>query len=212
MASLDPEAVRRAGVEQATFDYYARKVRPESLAYGIVGYAIGGNVVPGNESINKTCATVMATHQQMRTTTTMFHEAVHCKSFSELRSDPEAWRLAAAMNRPALGMTNGQFMSLFHEVLAAYIQVAYSANQGVVDGIGMVMRAAKPDKNTATSIGFRTARHALKMCQVKGACSTYSPDVVRMLASNSYARGQVMLDLKELFAAARASGYVVEHK
>lgn len=210
LAHLDHEAVRKAGVQQATFDYYVRKLRPESLAYGVVGYAMGGNAVPGNESINKTCAIVMATHEQMRTTTTMFHEAVHCKSFSELRSDRDAWQLAMSMNRPALGMTNQQYMSLFHEVLAAYIQVAYSANQGVVDGIGMVMRAAKPDKNTATSIGYRTARHALKMCSTKDACSTYSPDVVRMLSSNSYARGQVMLDLKELFAAAQASGYVVE--
>lgn len=212
LAHLDPEAVSRAGVEQATFDYYASKVRPESLAYGIVGYAMGGNAVPGNESTNKTCAIVMATHEQMRTTSTMFHEAVHCKTFSELRSDRDAWQLAVSMNRPALGMTNQQFLSLFHEVLAAYIQVAYSANEGVVDGIGMVMRAAKPDKNTATSIGFRTARNALKVCQVKGACSTYAPDVVRMLASNDFARGQMMLDLKELFAAAKASGYIVEHK
>ncbi|HGY9638076.1 MULTISPECIES: hypothetical protein [Pseudomonas] len=212
LAHLDPEAVRKAGVEQATFDYYASKVRPESLAYGVVGYAMGGNVVPGNESINKTCAIVMATHEQMRTTSTMFHEAVHCKNFSELRSDRDAWQLAVSMNRPALGMTNQQFLSLFHEVLAAYVQVAYSANQGVVDGVGMVMRAAKPDKNTATSIGYRTARHALKMCSTKDACSTYAPDIVRMLSSNSYARGQVMLDLKELFAAATASGYVVEHK
>lgn len=211
LAHLDPEAVRKAGVEQATFDYYASKVRPESLAYGIVGYAMGGNAVPGNESINKTCAIVMATHEQMRTTSTMFHEAVHCKSFSELRSDRDAWQLAASMNRPSLGMTNAQYMSLFHEVLAAYIQVAYSANQNVVDGLGMVMRAAKPDKNTATSIGYRTARHALKICSTKDACSTYAPDVVRMLSSNSYARGQVMLDLKELFAAAKQSGYVVEN-
>ncbi|MDM9589493.1 hypothetical protein [Pseudomonas asiatica] len=193
LAHLDPEAVRKAGVEQATFDYYASKVRPESLAYGIVGYAMGGNAVPGNESANKTCAIVMATHEQMRTTATMFHEAVHCKNFSEIRSDRDAWQLAASMNRPSLGMTNQQYMSLFHEVLAAYIQVAYSANEGVVDGVGMVMRAAKPDKNTATSIGFRTARNALRVCKVKGACSTYSPDVVRMLASNDFARGQMML-------------------
>ncbi|ORL53305.1 hypothetical protein B7H18_02635 [Pseudomonas putida] len=74
----------------------------------------------------------------------------------------------------------------------------------------MVTRAAQPGKNTATSIGYRTARDALKVCQVKGACSTYAPDVVRTLASDSVARGQVMLDLKELFAAARSSGYVVE--
>ena len=111
LAHLDPEAVRKAGVEQATFDYYASKVRPESLAYGVVGYAMGGNVVPGNESINKTCAIVMATHEQMRTTSTMFHEAVHCKNFSELRSDRDAWQLAVSMNRPALGMTNQQFLS-----------------------------------------------------------------------------------------------------
>ncbi|ORL53304.1 hypothetical protein B7H18_02630 [Pseudomonas putida] len=59
----------------------------------------------------------MATHDQMRTTTTMFHESVHCKNFSELRNDRGAWNLAASMNRPALGMNNNQFMSLFHEVL-----------------------------------------------------------------------------------------------
>ena len=212
MASLDPEAVKEAGIGQATFDYFVSKLIPDSQVHGVVGYAIGGFSVPGNESVSRTCAIVMASHQQMQTTTTMFHEAVHCKNFAELRVDNEAWKLAASMNRPALGMSNNQFMSLFHEVLAAYIQVAYNSNLGIKDGLGMVIRAAQPDKNTATSIGYRTARSALKMCEAKGACSTYAPDVVRMLNSNSYARGLMLLDLKELFGAARDSGYVVENK
>lgn len=211
LALFDPAAVQDAGVSKATLDYYKANVRPESLAHGVVGYAMGGYAVPGNETANKTCAIVMATHDQMRTTSTMFHEAVHCKNFTELRADRKAWDLAASMNRPALDMTNNQFMSLFHEVLAAYIQVAYWSNQEIKDGLGMVVNAAQPDKNTATSIGFRTARNALKVCGVKDACSTYAPDVVQMLASNSYARGQMMLDLKELFDAAKASGYVVEN-
>ncbi|MGR6496936.1 hypothetical protein IYR97_08015 [Pseudomonas fulva] len=211
LALLDPAAVKNAGISQATLDYYKANVRPESFAYGVVGYAMGGYAVPGNETANKSCAVVMATHAQMHTTSTMFHEAVHCKNFTELRADRKAWDLAASMNRPALGMTNNQFMSLFHEVLAAYVQVAYWSNQEIKDGLGMVVNAAQPDKNTATSIGFRTARNALKVCRVKDGCSTYAPDVVQMLASNSYARGQMMLDLKELFDAARASGYVVEN-
>ena len=211
IAFLDPAAVQDAGISQTTFDYYMANVRPESLAHGVVGYAMGGYAVPGNELSNRTCAIVMATHDQMRTTTTMFHEAVHCKNFTELRADRQAWDLAASMNRPALGMTNNQFMSLSHEVLAAYIQVAYSVNQGVQDGLGMVMRAAQPDKNTATSIGYRTARSALKICGTKDACSTHAPDVVRMLKSNTYARAQMMLDLKDLFDAAKASGYIVEN-
>lgn len=212
LAHLDPAAVQDAGVSQATLDYYKANVKPESLAHGVVGYAMGGYAVPGNELANKTCAIVMATHDQMRTTTTMFHEAVHCKNFTELRADRQAWDLAASMNRPALGMSNNQFMSLFHEVLAAYIQVAYNSNLGVKDGLGMVMRAAQPDKNTATSIGYRTARSALKICGTKDACSTHAPDVVRMLKSNTYARAQMMLDLKELSDAAKASGYVVENR
>lgn len=210
LAHLDPEAVRKAGVEQATLDYYVSKLRPESLAYGIVGYAMGGNAVPGNESINKTCAIVLATHQQMRTTTTMFHEAVHCKNFSELRSDRDAWQLAASMNSPEMGMTNAQFMSLFHEVLAAYAQVSYSANQNVVDGLGMVMRAASPNTNTATSIGYRTARNALFLCSKKDSCSTYAPDIVSMLARDPSAKDAMLTDIKELFEAAAASGYIVE--
>ena len=212
MASLDPEAVKEAGIGQATFDYFVSQVIPDSQVHGVVGYAIGGFSVPGNESVSRTCAIVMASHQQMQTTTTMFHEAVHCKNFTEMRVDRKAWDLAVSMNRPELGMSNNQFLSLFHEVLAAYIQVAYNSNLGVKDGLGMVMRAAQTDKNTATSIGFRTARIALKMCELKDACSTYAPDVVRMLQSNTYARAQMMLDLKELFDAARDSGYVVENK
>ena len=212
MASLDHEAVKKAGIPKATFDYFLANLHPDSLEHGVVGYAMSGFAVPGNESANRTCAIVMATREQFQTTTTMFHESVHCKNFAELRVDNGAWRLAASMNRPALGMSNNQFMSLFHEVLAAYIQVAYNSNLGIKDGLGMVIRAAQPDKNTATSIGYRTARSALKMCEAKGACSTYAPDVVRMLNSNSYARAQMMLDLKELFDAARDSGYVVENK
>lgn len=212
MASLDHEAVKKAGIPKATFDYFLANLHPDSLEHGVVGYAMSGFAVPGNESANRTCAIVMATREQFQTTTTMFHESVHCKNFAELRVDNGAWRLAASMNRPALGMSNNQFMSLFHEVLAAYIQVAYNSNLGIKDGLGMVIRAAQPDKNTATSIGYRTARSALKMCEAKGACSTYAPDVVRMLNSNSYARGLMLLDLKELFGAARDSGYVVENK
>lgn len=212
MASLDHEAVKKAGIPKATFDYFLANLHPDSLEHGVVGYAMSGFAVPGNESANRTCAIVMATREQFQTTTTMFHESVHCKNFAELRVDNEAWKLAASMNRPALGMSNNQFMSLFHEVLAAYIQVAYNSNLGIKDGLGMVIRAAQPDKNTATSIGYRTARSALKMCEAKGACSTYAPDVVRMLNSNSYARGLMLLDLKELFGAARDSGYVVENK
>ena len=212
MASLDHEAVKKAGIPKATFDYFLANLHPDSLEHGVVGYAMSGFAVPGNESANRTCAIVMATREQFQTTTTMFHESVHCKNFAELRVDNGAWRLAASMNRPALGMSNNQFMSLFHEVLAAYIQVAYNSNLGIKDGLGMVIRAAQPDKNTATSIGYRTARSALKMCEAKGACSAYAPDVVRMLNSNSYARGLMLLDLKELFGAARDSGYVVENK
>ena len=212
MASLDHEAVKKAGIPKATFDYFLANLHPDSLEHGVVGYAMSGFAVPGNESANRTCAIVMATREQFQTTTTMFHESVHCKNFAELRVDNGAWRLAASMNGPALGMSNNQFMSLFHEVLAAYIQVAYNSNLGIKDGLGMVIRAAQPDKNTATSIGYRTARSALKMCEAKGACSTYAPDVVRMLNSNSYARGLMLLDLKELFGAARDSGYVVENK
>ncbi|NNA43838.1 hypothetical protein HBO18_06800 [Pseudomonas lactis] len=211
MGFLNPVVVQEAGIGQATFDYFVSKLIPDSQVHGVVGYAIGGFSVPGNESVSRTCAIVMASHQQMQTTTTMFHEAVHCKNFAELRVDNEAWRLAASMNRPELGMSNNQFMSLFHEVLAAYIQVAYNSNLGIKDGLGMVIRAAQPDKNTATSIGYRTARSALKMCEAKGACSTHAPDVVRMLNSNSYARAQMMLDLKDLFDAAKASGYIVEN-
>ncbi|MQT93091.1 hypothetical protein [Pseudomonas helleri] len=211
MGFLNPVVVQEAGIGQATFDYFVSKLIPDSQVHGVVGYAIGGFSVPGNESVSRTCAIVMASHQQMQTTTTMFHEAVHCKNFAELRVDNEAWKLAASMNRPELGMSNNQFMSLFHEVLAAYIQVAYNSNLGIKDGLGMVIRAAQPDKNTATSIGYRTARSALKMCEAKGACSTHAPDVVRMLNSNSYARAQMMLDLKELFDAAKASGYIVEN-
>lgn len=211
MTFLDPVAVQEAGIGQETFDYYVSKLIPDSQVHGVVGYAIGGFSVPGNASANRTCAIVMASHQQMQTTSTMFHESVHCKNFAELRVDNAAWKIAASMNNPSLGMSNNQFMSLFHEVLAAYVQVAFSANQGIQDGLGMVMRAAEPNKNTATSIGYRTARNALFLCSNKGSCSTYSPDVVRMFEKDSAARTAMLQDIKELFEAASASGYIVEN-
>lgn len=211
MAFLNPVAVQEAGIGQETFDYFASKLIPESQVHGVVGYAIGGYSVPGNESVSRTCAIVVASHEQMQTTSTMFHEAVHCKNFTEMRVDNEAWKLAVSMNSPAMGMSNNQFLSLFHEVLAAYVQVAFSANQGIPDGLGMVMRAAAPDKNTATSIGFRTARNALFLCSNKNSCSTYSPDIVRMLAKDQGAKAAMLEDIKELFDAASASGYIVEN-
>lgn len=210
--SLDASAVAKAGVREDTLSYYTKNLRPDLTRYGINGYAMGGYAVPGNESANKTCAIVLSGYKQMQTTSIMFHESVHCKNFAEMRADPSAWKIAASMNKPWLGMTENQYMSLYHEVLAAYIQVAYSANQGIQDGLGMVIGASRPDKNTATSIGFRTARNAIKRCSVKDACSTDSVAVTRMLASSLADRADMLLDLKELHEAAVASGYVVENK
>lgn len=210
--ALDPSAAAKAGVSDDALRYYTQHLKPDVVQYGVKGYAIGGIGAPGNEQENRTCAIVISSNQYMQTTTTMFHEAVHCKNFSELRADPEAWRLAVSMNAPWVGMTTDQYMSLYHEVLAAYIQVAYSANLGLQDGIGMVKDAALPDRNTATSIGYRTALNALKRCSVKDSCSTDAVAVTRMLANSPADRADMLLDLKELHRAAVASGYVVESK
>jgi hypothetical protein len=129
MADVDSEAVVAAGVKEETMRYYLAHLKPESKAYGITGYALGGSGVPGNEVRSRTCAIVVSSSQQMKTTTTMFHEAIHCKNFAALRDDPVAWRLASSLNSPALGMTNNQFMSLFEEVLAAYMQSLTTATR-----------------------------------------------------------------------------------
>lgn len=210
--ALDQAAASGAGVSAETLNYYNKNLKPGVTKYGIRGYAIGGYGVPGNETANRTCAIVISSHRHMQTTRTMFHEAVHCKNFSEFRADPAAWKLATSMNAPWVGMTTDQYMSLYHEVLAAYIQVAYSANQGLQDGLGMVKDAAMQDRNAATSIGFRTARNALKRCSVRDACSTDAVVVTRMLADSPADRADMLLDLKELHEAAVASGYVVENK
>lgn len=210
--AIDPAAAARAGVSDDALRYYTQHLKPDVMQYGIKGYAIGGYGVPGNEQASRTCAIVISTAKFMQSTTTMFHEAVHCKNFAELRADPAAWRLAASMNAPWVGMTTDQYMSLYHEVLAAYIQVAYSANHGVQDGIAMVKDAALPDRNTATSIGYRTARNAIKRCSKKDACSTDSATITRMLANSPADRADMLLDLKELHKAAVDSGYVVESK
>jgi hypothetical protein len=212
MSSVDQAQALSAGVAQETLAYYLANLKPDAYSHGILGYALGGYGAPGNEDSNRTCAVVIGSREQMKTTSTFFHEAVHCKNFYELRADPDAWRIAVSMNSPSLGLTDNQFMSLFHEVLAAYVQVAYAVNQDVIDGLGMVIRAAEPDKNTATSIGYRTARSALAMCAKQGACSTNSADIVRMLAADDMAREAVMADIKELFDAASATGYIVENR
>lgn len=207
--SISQAAAESAGIGADTLIYFDKNLRPDLTKYGINGYAMSGIDAPGNERENRVCAIVISNERYMRTTTTMFHEAVHCKNFAELRADPEAWKIAVSMNAPWLGMTYDQYMSLFHEVLAAYIQVAYYANQGLQDGIGMVKDAAMTSRNTATSIGYRTARNALKRCSAKDACSTDAVAVTRMLANSPADRADMLLDLKELHKAAVASGYVV---
>jgi hypothetical protein len=94
MADVDSEAVVAAGVKEETMRYYLTNLKPESKAYGLVGYALGGSGMPGNEARSRTCAIVVASAQQMKTTSTMFHESIHCKSFEALRNDQEAWQLA----------------------------------------------------------------------------------------------------------------------
>lgn len=206
---LDPIAVEAAGVDQGAFAYYESKIQPDSIDHQVRGYAIGGIGSPGNEVENRTCAIVLSNRDQMKTTRTMFHEAVHCKNFSELRKAPDSWRLAVSMNTPELGMTDDQFMSMFHEVLAAYIQVAYNANDGIEDGLGMIMTAAEANSNSATSIGYRTARNAIFLCAKKDGCSTYSPDVIEMINKDHEAKTAMLLDVKELYDAAKLSGFVV---
>lgn len=210
MSDVDSEAVVAAGVKEETMRYYLTNLKPEAGAYGITGYAMGGSAVPGNEVKNRTCAIVFGSDQQFKTTTTMFHESIHCKSFDALRNAPAAWQLATSLNRPALGMTDKQFMSLFQEVLAAYMQVAYNSNLGLKDGLGMVIGASKPDHNTATSIGYRTARRALSLCAKKDACSTDPVELVKMLAGDAVLTAELTQDIHELFLAAKESGYVVE--
>jgi hypothetical protein len=212
MADVDSEAVVAADVKEETMRYYLTNLKPESKAFNVVGYAMGGSGVPGNEVRSRTCAIVVASTQQMQTTTTMFHESIHCKNFAALRDSPETWLLATSLNSPALGMADGQFMSLFQEVLAAYMQVAYNSNLGMKDGMGMVMTAAKPDSNTATSIGFRTARRALSLCAQKDACPTDPVALVKMLAGDPILKAELTQDIHELFLAAQASGYIVQDR
>lgn len=211
LADMDYEAVKAAGVKEETLRYYMANLKPESKGFGLVGYAMSGSGVPGNEVKSKTCAIVVAGDEQMKTTSTMFHESIHCKNFAALRDDPKAWLVAASFNDPSLGMTINQFMSLFHEVLAAYMQVAYASNLGLQDGMGMVRGAAAPDHNTATSIGFRTARRALALCAKKDACPTDSVALVTMLARDPVLKAELTQDIYELYLAAKATGYVVEN-
>jgi hypothetical protein len=210
ISSMDYNAVKAADVKRETLRYYLTNLKPGIEVYGIHGYAMGGSGVPGNEVRSRTCAIVISSAEYIKTTSVMFHESIHCKSFEALRSAPEAWQLATSLNTPALGMTEGQFMSLFQEVLAAFMQVAYNSNLGMKDGMSMVMTAAKPDSNTATSIGFRTARRALSLCAKKDACPTDPVALVKMLAGDAALTAELTQDIHELFLAARASGYVVE--
>lgn len=211
VADMDYAAVRAAGVKEETLRYYMNNLKPESKAYGLVGYAMSGSGVPGNEVKSLTCAIVISNDERMKTTSTMFHESIHCKNFAALRDNREAWLLAASLNDPSLEMTNNQFMSLFHEVLAAYMQVAYASNLGLQDGMGMVRNAAVPDHNTATSIGFRTARSALALCAKKDACPTDPVKLVHLLAQDPILKAELTQDIHELYLAAKATGYVVEN-
>lgn len=212
VADMDYDAVKAAGVKEETLRYYLTNLQPESKAYGVVGYAFAGQRAPGNEVRNMTCAVVISSDEQLKTTTTMFHESIHCKNFTALRDNHKAWLVAASLNDPSFGMTTPQFMSLFHEVLAAYMQVAYASNLGLQDGMAMVKSAAEPDHNTATSIGFRTARKALALCAKKDACPTDAVALVHMLARDPVLKAELTQDIHELYLAAKASGYVVEKK
>lgn len=211
VANMDYEAVKAADVKEETLRYFLTNLKPESKAYGLVGYAMGGSRVPGNELKSRTCAIVISSAEQMKTTSTMFHESIHCKNFAALRENREARILAASFNDPSLGMADNQFMSLFQEVLAAYMQVAYASNLGLQDGIGMVQRAAVPDQNKATSIGFRTARRALALCAKKDACPTDPVELVYFLARDPVLKAELTQDIHELYLAAKATGYVVEN-
>ncbi|MDP9653503.1 UNVERIFIED_ORG: hypothetical protein J2W87_001412 [Pseudomonas putida] len=98
IADMDYVAVKAAGVKEETMRYYLTNLKPESKANGVAGCAMGGKVVPGNEVKSLTCAIVISSDQQIKTTSTIYHESIHCKNFAVLRDNREARLLAASFN------------------------------------------------------------------------------------------------------------------
>lgn len=209
MADIDAKAARDFELNQITLTQYLNALQPNSRSHGVIGYTMGGAKFHGNEIEERTCAIVLADELAMRTTSTMFHEAIHCRTFADLRKDRNAFSLAVSFNKPALGMTTMQYISFYHEALAAFLQVAYASNNGRKDGLSMVLRSAKATENKAVSIGYRTARAALEMCGKPGACPTATADLVRMLSKDSLVMNRITADIVELQMAAVKSGYVL---
>lgn len=209
MGDLDQSAVKRAKVSDLALSQYRKALVPETRSHGVLGYTLGGARFSGNEAKDVTCAIVVADEGALKTTSTMFHEAVHCKTFAELREDKRAFDVAMSFKTPEMGLTSLQYISYYHEALAAFLQVAYASNEGQKHGLSMIVRTAKAEENKAVSIGYRTARAALRLCGEKNSCPTSTTDLVRVLAGNADVMKSITMDMVELQHAAVSSGYVV---
>jgi hypothetical protein len=209
LRDLDGQRVRDAGLTADTFRYYYGALKGDASNHGVLGYILGGIDAPGNEKYNASCAIVVSNEGALRTTRTYFHEAIHCRTTADLRLDKQAWMFAKSLNKNHEVVSAKYFMSYFHEVLAAYLQVAHSANNHIEDGRSMIEQQALLQTNAAESIGFRTARSALRLCGIKNACPTDTAALIRYLSENESAVNEFNMDILELHKAAIDSGYVV---
>lgn len=206
---MDSDAVKNAQVSEKAVRQYVAALKPDSYSHGVVGYILGGYKFDGNESSFKTCAIVFANANFIKTTETLFHEAIHCKNSSDLQKDKTAFLRSVSHYNVTLGLTKRQYQSSYHEALSAFLQVSYHANEGRSDGLQMVKRYAAESENKAVSIGYRTARAALKTCGASGACPTDTSGMVKMLSERDDLISLIHADMVELLQAAVKNGYVV---
>lgn len=202
---VDEAAYAEAGLGSETLSYLAngalRMFSDNNTRMN--AYATSSGDIPGNEEKASVCGIVFGSSDKV-TMDTIFHEAMHCKTGAYLTNDEYTFqRLKAYYNvKPYVEMSN--FVNMFEEAMAAHLQVAYFANEGVSEGIEMVRREAGFDQNGVNSLGVRTARSALEMCGTEGACSTDTLTLAASMMSSPALMEDIKQDMLERHARYQA--------
>ncbi len=208
LSSLNQASFLESGIHLTTISQYFSQLKPDAKQHGVTAYTLGGKAVVGNEERETTCGIVVAHAFSRDIGETLIHEAMHCKTFSDIRLSHSAKMKASNLYALTSELTGPQFLSLFHEVLAAYLQISFVANGLTDQGDLMVKRAAAAKENKAVSIGYRTARNALDLCSLPRSCPVETEEIIDLILKSKKLTDSTVADIMELHKAAVKSGYV----
>lgn len=190
---VDVDALEGTPVTQDLLRYLEGNSR-KHLGFNANASKAPVDVLPGN--LDESVCVVIFKDVKNVTWSTLLHEAMHCKTAHYYR-DRAFLSILAPFYTKLDRFAPDAFRVMMDEALGAHLQVAYAANHGIEHGIDKLETLAAHTQNRRNSIGVRTARHALATCSTKGACSTDTTEMARMLMGSEDFKALLAQDMDD---------------